>query len=184
MIDLLPSYSAGIGTPWSHPLATAHNYVRSRNATRWHRARSAHAFADKRVAYSYWCGSGTPYGLGQETIPRRDLLCATCEGRWRAQGPGRTIFTPLSSLPPTKCPGSRRYLVPASTRGRFPCPVCGAEVRLWAGHHSAVATIVAHRPGPSLIDPCPHHGWFRLRMGRQGRVVCACSFEEASGVTA
>lgn len=173
MIPLLPEFSHDCLPVRTQPLATAPDYVRSRNATRWHRPRSGRVFEDGRIAYSYWCGAGTPSGSGQDAIPTRDLLCATCEGRWKAQGSGRLIFTPRNSLPPTTCPASRRALFPNGVRNPFPCLVCGASVKVTGGWNRG-PDVQVHKVGPSLIDPCPHHGWNRLCLDNRERVVCGC----------
>lgn len=173
MIDLLSDYGPDTLPVRSTPLATAPDYVRSRNATRWHRPRSAREFPEGRVAYSYWCGAGTPAGIGQESIPTRDLLCATCEGRWKAQHRNRLIFTPRKSLAPTTCPASRTALFPNGARNPFPCLACGASVKVTGGWNRG-PWVQVHATGPALVDPCPHHGWFRLRLDRRGRVMCGC----------
>lgn len=179
MITLLPEFSADCLPVRSQPVATAPNFVRSRNATRWHRARSAREFEGGRIAYSYWCGAGTPSGSGQDTIPTRDLLCATCEGRWKAQGSGRLVFTPRNGLPPTTCPASQRELYPESARGEFPCLVCGAPVKVTCRWNRGPGVRV-HKVGPALIAPCPHHGWNRLRLDKDERVVCGCTIAGSS----
>lgn len=174
MIALLPQYRGDVCRVRSAPLASAPDYVRSRNATRWHRPRSGEVYEDGRTAYSYWCGAGTPAGMGQDAIPTRDLLCATCEGRWKAQGKGRLIFTPRNSLPPKTCPASRSILFPSSVRRAFQCLVCGESVKVTARWNTGPRVSV-HQVGPSLIDPCPHHGWNRLCLGRNEHVVCGCA---------
>lgn len=176
MIDLLPNYSHSTLRDTSQPLDSAPDYVSSGGATRWHRARSGTAFPDGRVAYSYWCGSGTPAGMGRDEVPADDLLCATCEGRWEAQRDNRLVFTPRKALPPNRCPASRRAWFPRGAARPFPCPACEAEVKVTCRWHSG-PSIQVHATGPNLVAPCPHHGWNRLTMDRQERVVCACTFE-------
>lgn len=62
MIDLLPEYSYGICRTGEQPVRRGPNHVRSRNSDRWHRPRYGRSYPDGRVAYGYWCGSGTPAG--------------------------------------------------------------------------------------------------------------------------
>lgn len=180
MITLLSEFTHdGLPVRWQ-PLGTAPNYVTSRNATRWHRARSAKQFDDGRVAYSYWCGAGTPSGLGEDEVPKTDLLCATCDGRFRAQRSRRLVFTPRNSLPPKTCPASRRALFPSVGRNPFPCLVCGASVKVTCGW-SRGPWVQVHQVGPSLIAPCPHHGWNRLTLDRSEQVVCGCTLRPKEG---
>lgn len=179
MINLLPNYSHSTIRETSHPLDTAPDFVSSGGATRWHRARSGSVFPDGRTAYNYWCGSGTPAGIGSETVPDDDLLCGTCEGRWEAQQNNRLVFTPRKALPPTRCPASRRAWFQPNVRNPFPCPACGASVKVTCRWYSG-PSIQTHPTGPSLVSPCPYHGWNRMWMDRQGKVVCACTIREGA----
>ncbi|PWK81674.1 hypothetical protein C8D88_11685 [Lentzea atacamensis] len=173
MIDLLPDYMYGIGALDSQPLKRGPNYVRSRNSDRWHRPRSGTWYQEGRAAFSYWCGSGTSHGWGQDEIPDVDNLCATCEGRWVGQQENRLIFTPRKALPPTTCPASRSNLFPKDAIRRFICLVCGDEAKVSGGWNRGPYVSV-HKTGANLIDPCPHHGWLRLCL-HEGRVVCVCT---------
>lgn len=175
MIDLLPHYTHDSLKPVSQPLTAAPNFVRSRNATRWHRPRSGQVYPGNRVTYDYWCGAGTPFGLGQDEVPDEDLLCGTCEGRWSAQQDNRLVFTPISSLPPTRCPASHSNLFPQGVGRRFTCLVCGDEAKVSGGGLSRGPYVSAHKTGSRLIRPCPHHGWNRLCFNKRGRVACACT---------
>lgn len=180
MIDLLPNfmpYNRYSSYPEPEPLTTAPDYVRTRNATRWHRARSGVRHHDGRISYGYWCGAN--YGdFGEDTIPEGDPVCGTCEGRFLAQQDSNVWrFDPISSVRPRMCPASRSQgLVPPNAGRWFPCPACGEHVRGWATSrwYSGWA-IVRHEAGPDLIDPCRYHGWAHLRLDADGRAVCACS---------
>jgi hypothetical protein len=176
VITLLPNYTHSILRETSQPLDSAPDYVRSRNATRWHRARSGNVHQDGRISYSYWCGGGATSGLGADSVPDGDLLCATCEGRWSAQQENRLIFTPIKALPPSKCPASRKALFPQGVRNPFPCLACGASVKVTGGWNRG-PSVQVHVTGPNLVNPCPHHGWNRLRLDRQERVVCGCTLQ-------
>jgi hypothetical protein len=178
-VQLLPSFTRSLWT-YDHmePLDTAPNYVRSRDATRWHRARSGHQFPDGRLSYTYWCGVNSG-NLGVEEIPQGDLLCATCEGRFRAQldqDGNRWVFTPQASLPPTSCPASGKAIVPESWRGgEFPCLVCGEPVKARAAYrYFAGVKVTRHKAGPNLMDPCRYHGWQYLTLNGD-QVVCYCT---------
>ena len=176
MIDLLPEYSYGICRTGEQPVRRGPNYVRSRNSDRWHRPRYGRSYPDGRVAYGYWCGSGTPAGWGQDEVPDTDNLCATCEGRWEGQHENRLIFTPRKSLPPATCPASRTILFPKDAIRRFPCLVCGEDVKVSGGWNRGPYVSI-HKTGPNLMDPCPSHGWFRLTLNKRGKVVCACTIK-------
>lgn len=181
-VDLLPSYTRGLTPAFvTEPLDAAPNYVRSRAATRWHRARSGHTYATGRVSYLYWCGAGATAGTGVDELPDGDDLCGTCEGRYLAQLDGHLAFTPIASLPPRVCPASgvqSDAWIP-HTRS-FPCPVCGLDVTapavscFYAGRH-----IIRHTPGPGLVDPCRIHGWFHLQL-INGVIACACTESRAA----
>jgi hypothetical protein len=179
MIDLLPNYTFATVPIRSQPLESAPDYVRTRNATRWHRARSGSVHPGDRISYSYWCGSGGHDAIGADSVSDGDLLCATCEGRWSAQQENRLVFTPLKAMPPTKCPASRRALFPKASRNPFPCLVCGASVKVTGGWNRG-PSVQVHVTGPDLIQPCPHHGWNRLTLDRQERVVCACTLQKGA----
>jgi hypothetical protein len=180
-VQLLPNYHRGsdlVGNPlWdAEPLTDGPAYVRSRNASRWHRPRSGCRWPDGRVIYNYWCGSnfGT---LGIEEIPPGDALCGTCEGRFAAQDPGSTwTFTPMSHLPPALCPASRSGMwFPTGYRwGPFSCLVCGEPVKARSvSRYYSGAAVSVHKPGPGLVEPCPKHGWYSIvRVGDQP--VCRC----------
>ncbi len=183
-IPLLPAYQRGTHIDfsgrmlaWAEPLDTGPAYVRSREATRWHRPRSGHVHPDGRISYSYWCGASASHGMiGADEVGRDDPLCATCEGRFAAQGPGTWRFTAMTHLPPSSCPAARsEYWVPEDYRhGEFPCPVCAEPVKArgispW---YSGCA-VTRHKPGPGLVAPCRYHGWFHL-VRRDGRAVCRC----------
>jgi predicted RNA-binding Zn-ribbon protein involved in translation (DUF1610 family) len=181
MIALVPEYDRSCmpGPPDWTPLEQAPTYVRSSGATRWHRARSGRRWHSGRVSYSYWCGPN--YGdMGAEVIGRREEVCATCEGRWRAQTMQRWVFTPRKSLPPTRCPASRREdMVPAGQWRHFPCPVCGDLVNARAvSRWYPGAAVQIHTSGPGLIAPCRWHGWSRLTLNG-ARAVCGCQLQEA-----
>lgn len=177
MIKLLPDYvyfsDFPSGTSWE-PLDEAPNYVSSREATRWHRARSGKIFDGTRNCYSYWCGPSGDFGV--EVIGLGDEMCGTCEGRFIAQRDNPWLFTPRKSLPPGMCPASgREDLVPVPYQRYFHCPVCGEIVgsRSVSGYYGGAA-VTRHRTGPDLITPCRWHGWYSLRM-HSGSVVCGCA---------
>lgn len=179
-VDLLPAYKYGISTTVEPvPLDTAPDYVKSREATRWHRPRHGYRYADDRVVYGYWCGSSASTGIGAGELPDGDDLCGTCEGRYVAQRDGELIFTPRSSLPPRICPASGRQDAEwIGTTRSFPCPACREDVTAPSvSHYFAGRHIIRHNPGPGLVDPCRVHGWFHLRMAN-GAIACAC--KEAS----
>jgi hypothetical protein len=180
-VALLPAYGPYVPhLPPHEPLDAAPNFVRSREATRWHRPRSGFRHADGRTVYSYWCG-GQPSGafgaIGVDAVPEADPLCATCEGRFEAQQANRLMFTPIKGLRPRQCPASRScYWVPADyRRGWFACPVCGENVSARAPWHS-IARVSPHAPGAALVAPCRLHGWGHLTLA-EGRVVCECAIE-------
>lgn len=180
MIALLPEYVYSSLEPRYEPLDEAPNYVRSSNATRWHRARSGHRFHDGRLSYGYWCGAN--YGhCGVESIGLDEPLCATCEGRFQSLQENQLLFIPRKSLPPTTCPASgREDMVPRTGKRYFHCLACG-EIVAWRAKHrfdSGVA-VQRHAPGEELVEPCRYHGWYRLVV-RDERVVCACIERVAS----
>lgn len=179
-VALLPRYSHAQhlgGRPYAEPepLDTGPSYVRSRDATRWHRPRHGHRYANGRVSYTYWCGAN--YGeMGVEELPAGDLLCGTCEGRFQAQTDQTLTFTPMTHRPPAWCPASRRdgWFPEGYRTGRFDCLVCGADVtgRAMSSYYTSYA-VTRHKPGPRLVAPCRFHGWnFIVRRGDEP--VCAC----------
>lgn len=173
-VQLLPSYSFATVRFTFTPLESGPNFVRSREATRWHRPRSGRVYQDGRTAFDYWCGQSAHTALGQDVISTRDPLCGTCEGRFKAQQENRLIFTPRDSIPPTRCPASRSNLFPSDAIRKFTCLVCGDEAKVGGGWNRGPYVSV-HKTGPNLIDPCPHHGWFRLAFNQDGQVACACT---------
>lgn len=180
MITLLPDYEPfrryPMGPQWE-PLDEAPDYVRSRDATRWHRARSGKVYDSGRFVYSYWCGPN--YGdYGQDVIGDDEDRCGTCEGRFIAQRENPWLFTPRKSLPPTLCPASGQMgMVPVPYERRFPCPVCGETVgtRAVSMYYSGAA-VVRHLAGPGLIAPCRRHGWHSLVLHNR-TAICACAVE-------
>lgn len=181
-IALLPGYVRGtdaLGRPFStaESLEVGPSYLRSRDAGRWHRPRHGHRWPDDTVSWHYWCGAGcgrkSP-ALGAEVVPAGELLCGTCEGRWLAQADPVWTFTPQTHLPPRQCPasGSEGWFPEGYRWGRFPCLVCGASVNARGKPYGGVA-VTKHRPGPDLMPPCRHHGWYHL-VRRGERAVCAC----------
>jgi hypothetical protein len=173
VIDLLPEYSYGISRMGAQPVKRGPNFVRSRNSTRWHRPRHGTTYPDGRVSYGYWCGSGTPFGWGQDAVPDEDTLCATCEGRWEGQQENRLLFTPRKSLPPTTCPASRSGMFPPGVGRKFTCLVCGDEAKVGGGWNRGPYVSV-HKTGPNLMEPCSHHGWLRLCL-HNGKAACVCT---------
>jgi hypothetical protein len=176
-VALLPDYVAHSLKPNFEPLNEAPNYVRSANATRWHRARSGHRREDGRISYGYWCGSN--YGdCGVESIGPDEPLCATCEGRFEAQQENRLLFDPLKAQRPKVCPASRRTdMIPPGGNRYFHCLACG-EITSWrvygTPYYGGDAKVQKHAPGDGLVDPCRIHGWFRLVVHGDA-VVCACT---------
>lgn len=173
-IELLPYFTRHLGAGYE-PVTTAPDYVRTRRASRWHRARNGIRFPSGRVIYLYWCGPNSG-DFGTDEIPADDDLCGTCEGRWQAQFSNRLKFTPLASLPPRRCPAERsEYWVPRDhNRGPFACLVCGAEVRMTAvSRYYAGVKVSCHQTGPTLVPGCPVHGWNYLRL-IDDEVRCAC----------
>lgn len=173
---LLPSYTYS-SLPRYEPLTEGPNYVRSANATRWHRPRSGRRHHDGRVSYDYWCGSN--YGdCGVESIGPDEPLCATCEGRFVAQEENRLLFDPIKSQRPKICPASRRAdMVPSTADRYFHCLACG-EITSWrvygTAYYGGDPKVQKHAPGDGLVEPCRVHGWLRLVV-RDGRALCACS---------
>jgi hypothetical protein len=181
-IALLPGYQRGCtfdNRPLGHaePLTEGPSYLRTRDATRWHRPRHGHRWPDDTVNWHYWCGAASgrkSVALTADALPTGDLLCGTCEGRWLAQADPVWTFTPQTHLPPRWCPagGSEAWFPDGYRWGHFPCLLCGATVnargKRWGG-----AAVTRHRPGPDLMPPCRYHGWHHI--ARRGeRAVCAC----------
>lgn len=198
-VQLLPPVSSSaapfhINEPRPTALTEAPNYLRSRNATRWHRARAGIARADGRISYQYWCGQ-LAYGgrvLGVEDKPPRDLLCGTCEGRAigagqvTRRGMTRLVFSPRDVAPPIACPGGKPYRETLYTQlteddwrnGR--CLVCGyiGKLRAHGGPYRGGVKLESHPPGPDLLPACEFHGWRELiaALDTTGQriVVCRC----------
>ncbi|HMM95370.1 hypothetical protein [Phycicoccus sp.] len=141
-------------------LTTGPRYVRSRQATRWHRLRAAarhDALIDddgkvlrhEYVAWHHWCGTTTfsSRGLGVDDLPQKEPICGTCEGRAIGAGHGselvtvedgvKLLFTPHID-PPKVCPGSGKinqhlWVEIPGSRSVGLCVPCGQTVPTRAG---------------------------------------------------
>jgi len=161
-------------------------YARTRQATRWHRVRSAvtryHSWDDSiTTIYHLWCGQFASTGsqrssaLTTDTVPQGEPSCGTCEGRWRgAQEDHPWLFVPRPDQRPKKCPGSRTATLYEGDWPTYRCLVCGVHVGGWCGGgYSGTWGLRTHAPGPDLIPPCGVHGYLRLVVN-DGRAECAC----------
>ncbi|MDX3298614.1 hypothetical protein PV569_33675 [Streptomyces scabiei] len=188
-VALLPPTTGYPGRINATALAEGPRFLRNPAMGRWHRPRSGLRRDDDQVTvYDLWCGSHV-YGhtaLATDTVPRGDLVCATCDGRavgsgQEPDGPaGRTLtFQPRHLGPPRNCPGSRTAMyeeLPGCRVGR--CLVCGDHhsLRAMGGPYASRYAIVQHPPGPGLVKPCPFHRW-RALTARGGRIYCPCDTE-------
>lgn len=179
------------------PLLIRSAYMRQGRASYWHRPRHGVTWPGQghRISWQPWCGSALSTTNGVEyahEVPddgRR--VCGTCEGR--AQGAGHppvalapmhgigVVFSPRRPTdPPRTCPGSQSlaceelpYAKGHGSRGR--CLVCGLTIRL-RGHGGWLRSgygMQIHAPGPGLVPGCEWHGWRRLGITADRRIVCA-----------
>lgn len=192
----------GTVTTHDNVLTEGPRYVRSRQATRWHRTRSAVRYppmvADgvellpDRVVWRHWCGTHThsSRGIGVDDLPADEPLCGTCEGRAVGAGQGSEVatvdgellFTPHGIEPPKVCPGSQTPMYVEEPGGQSVgrCLPCGQLVRLRGGGGWQGWSWYGpqnHPPGPDLVEPCRAHRWGSLVVvkGAYGSgVTCRC----------
>lgn len=184
-VVLLPPFTIGCGD-WNGvdtPLAEGPRYVRGPGHSRWHRPRSGVRMR-RWTSLHLWCGQGTFLDnvITADEVPEAEPVCGTCEGRALGAGQDETpagmprlAFEPRWLTPPAKCPGAGRSALfePVGRVGR--CLLCGEmlPVRATGSWHNPDYGVVAHKPGPGLVPPCPWHGWRRLRANG-----CACGYRE------
>jgi hypothetical protein len=203
-VELIPPFGRSLARSTSVALTVAPDFMRTRNANRWHRPRSGQQWPDGRITYSLWCGPGvTDYANGAQVpkwratyslltaskVPPGEPVCGTCEGRAIGvgqidnDGPRDLIFEPRYVLPPKVCPGARfsgLFTKVDRGPGRVPgaiCAVCGFEGRIVGGDRGyrwLPLRVQQHAPLAGLVAACPFHAWNHLTL-RDRRAVCACT---------
>jgi hypothetical protein len=200
-VALLPPITSGgtWGTPTRPPLTEGPRYVRTRNATRWHRVRAGYQHdRDEHITWILWCTKGGAGAnvIAADEIPAGDDVCGPCVGK--ALGakqddtpPGLPSlrFDPRWLTPPSLCPGSGRESMFVEISARVgQCKACGEVLptRYSGGRgYSTWSTygVVKHAPGAGLVEPCPWHAWRHLR-SRGDTAGCECGWQSPSRAAA